>query len=348
MPYVSGSANSFADLLTALRNACTTNGWTLSGTVLHKGTCYVDVLRETAPFNLAPADSHLSVRAGNGIDGSNNLTDPAPRRAWLGLLRAVAPDNTFPDWSWPVTYHIHVLTDPDEVWLWVNYNTDFWQWLAFGQSPAGGNAGTGNWHAASICERGPSSGSNTTRINQCRVGADGVADRGGGNEAQFCPQPFFLFHTSASTYSHPNYAIHGALDDSTGAPIWSSGDRHFADGGVGGGYSPHTVNASRALVPLYSRSPNQWNSEAPLLPVQVIQTRLSNKVSLIGEFRHSRLTRNKFITPGQVVPLGADEWKVYPVYRRNAAVTGDVGSGTLGAGADHSGTFAIAIRYDGA
>lgn len=41
---------------------------------------------------------------------------------------------------------------------------------------------------------------------------------------------------------------------------------------------------------------------------------------------------------------GTDRWKIYPFHRKNAAVRNGVSWST---GADHSGTFAYAIRYTG-
>ena len=345
MAYVTGTAASFADLVTAIRNACTTNGWALAGSVLSKGTCFARVANETAPLLSAPANSHVSVEAGLGVDGSNNLTDAAGRRAWLGLLRAEAV-NTFPDWTWPVAYHIHVMTGPDEVWVFVNYNGDYWQWLGFGQSPAGGNPGTGNWHTAAIFE----ASGNTTRINDCRVGADGVTSRGGGNLGCYTPMPFWVYQFNApGSYSPPNYMIHGVVDDTTGLARWSSTTSHscLGDANNDANYTAHTVTAARTVVPLYRYSPSIWNSESMLVPVQITQARAEKKTSLIGQLEHARMTRNHFIEAAEVITRGADKWKVYPCYRRNVAVTGDVGSGSTDAGANHSGTFAIAVRYDG-
>ena len=43
MAYVSGTANDLAALRTAIINACTANGWTLSGSVLSKGSLYLSI-----------------------------------------------------------------------------------------------------------------------------------------------------------------------------------------------------------------------------------------------------------------------------------------------------------------
>ena len=40
MAYVTGAAASFADLKTAIQNAATANGWTLTSDVLSKDGCF--------------------------------------------------------------------------------------------------------------------------------------------------------------------------------------------------------------------------------------------------------------------------------------------------------------------
>lgn len=135
MAYVTGTANSLADLLAAIQSACTANGWTLAGNILVKGTCYVRVII---------SGTQLQVIAGTGKDGSNNLTGAANDLACiLGRSTTNAP------FGFPATYYIHVNTAPDEVYVVVNYATLYYQFLAFGQSAMPGLAGTGNWYTGS-------------------------------------------------------------------------------------------------------------------------------------------------------------------------------------------------------
>lgn len=340
MPYVTGAVNSMADLLAAIRTACTANGWTLSGDVLHKGTCYARVAAEAFnAYGTPPATGYLSVRAGNGIDGSNALTDAAIERAWIGYLSTTfAYPGTWGAWAWPVEYHIHVQADPDEVWVFVRYNTDYLQWLAFGQSGAPGNAGTGNWHAASVARYGNLGNGDVLVDRACNIAANG-ANNGIGYQPSFCPLPFWWFGNADSRKVSQNSAVHGAIDAATGSPVWSSNDGYLGAG--------NTVGAAPALTPLLGRIPSLWNSEAVLLPIQIIQARASAKVSLLAELQHARLTRNDYIEPAGIVTLGGDRWKVYPAYRRNlgARVGGVPSYDSIPI--NHSGTFAIAVRYDG-
>lgn len=333
MPYVTGSANSMADLLTALQNACTDNGWTLSGNVLHKGGCYADVRLGTPTYTAGapPTNAYLRVLCGNGIDGSNNLTDPAPNAAHLGPLRDAAIDSIPALWSFPIEYHVHVLADPDEVWLWVRYNTDYWQYLSFGSSPAPGCAGSGNWFTALI---GDELGRSDNYLNLSSSSGAGVSGVGLGSTSRLCSQPFWW---NDNSYSSPNGYVHGVIDDSSGAARWS----------VGMYASAHAVAAWLCSVGLYDKCQSVWNDEAVMCPIQLTQSRPSEKTSVIVQMQHARMTRNLYLAPGEIITLGLDKWKVYPTYRRNTLVTGDIAADAAVMGADHSGTFAIAVRYDG-
>ncbi|MFC5525209.1 hypothetical protein ACFPPA_05580 [Rhodanobacter ginsengisoli] len=132
MAFTTGTANSMADVLTALQAACTTGGWTLSGNVLWKGNCYVSVVASA---------TNLIAQGGLGIDGSNALTTPCPTSRVLQ-----APG--FAPVTWPATYFIFVYAN--EVYLVLRYGLDTYLYLAFGDSALpGAAAGMGVWFGAS-------------------------------------------------------------------------------------------------------------------------------------------------------------------------------------------------------
>lgn len=336
MPYITGTVNSLAELLTALRNNCVANGWTLAGEVLHKGGCYVRARLETA-MSGAPVDGLLAIRAGNGIDASNNLLDTAAYDANLGFIKATATSSSFELWDFPVTYHLHIHSAPDEVYLFVNYlGAQYWQWLAFGKSPAPGNQGTGNWQAATI-PKFPLASIESQYIWQ-RDGASIAHNGGQGMRGpyKFVPMPFWVDDTRSRPVAS---AIHGAVDPVTDAPVWSG-----QEGGFTHSDAPELtlqVSAARSIEPLLLYARNSWNEETILLPMIVIQQRAEQKTSIVGRMEHLRFCRNDNVDPGGLITLGADRWKTYPAYRKNI----DMRDG--GVDIDHSGTFAMAIRYDG-
>lgn len=133
MAYVTGSANTLADLLAAIQNACTANGWVLSaGGVLSKGACFTE---------LKIASGVITIRGGTGVDGSGNLTGACDTPT--GRLGQTWPGQVF---TFPMTYFIHVNAAPDEVYVVCNFNVTYYQSVAFGTSATLGLVGSGGWY----------------------------------------------------------------------------------------------------------------------------------------------------------------------------------------------------------
>lgn len=314
MAFVSGSANSVGDLLTALQDACVSNGYTLSGSVLRKGALY---LRATVSGGL------LKILGGTGIDGSNQLTGAAPAAVQLGATVGVPPVV-----SWPVSYSIHVLSNPDEVYLVVNSDVDQYHWLAFGLNAAAGITGSGVWYGGTESELAPALATKSIYIQPVMPAS--------GEGPQSCAA---LFWTAGNNnYRTVNAFIHHNLD-SVG---WSGGGTTFSTvAGDGSAVAGGPANASRGVEVTVQRQPNAWNSDAVLLPIRPLVPRASLKCSQIGELTHARYIRVTNYDPGEVIPLGSDRWRVYPWLRKNTATP------NAGSNVTHSGTLGWAIRYDG-
>lgn len=299
MAYVTGTVNNITDLRTAIFNACTANGWTLSGEVLHKGTAY---------FRLYIVGSALLLIGGTGKDGSNNLTGLAT------FPTMVTPSSDAPGLVYPVTYHIHINSSPDEVYVFLNHSSDYYQYLAFGQSDVA-LPGTGNWFCGLYREVLIGGLALVKSTAQGQGGSQGWPDAGffcgqGGNELL-------------------NSHIHHNLEGGSG---WSGNGAH-AQVAIG------RPTALTNVVPLVGISPNAYNGEALLLPIPVTVARPSSFYSLVAQLRHSRYIRIDHIEPGQILTIGGDQWKVYPWLKKNASVRNG------GAGISHSGTFGCAIRH---
>lgn len=146
MAFVTGTANSFTDLLTALQNACTANGYALTGNVLSKGTLFAEVTYVTGTY------PRLKVRGGSGQASGvlSGASDRGMATLGHGTTGSALGDTAF---TFPMTYNIHIGTAPDEVYLFVNYNLTMYQFIAFGQSNVPGIVGTGNWYAGSDIDR---------------------------------------------------------------------------------------------------------------------------------------------------------------------------------------------------
>lgn len=353
MPYVTGNANSLSDIVTALRNACTTNGWTLAGEVLYKDGCYVRVRAIAKTDGGAHPDFGLiEIQPGNGIDGSNNLTDTPPLYGtnWpacgvIGPMATAASASVYNDWDWPVTYYIHIHENPDEVFLMVNYgSSQYWQGLSFGQSPAPGCPGTGNWCYASNPRGAIDAGTGNRVCQENKVvvnpGGSQLSTYWGGVVPGAIPFWGYVMDQSGSV---PNPGLFHGVWMNDGVTTGWSHPRYYWNSSGNPSTAMNVVCSALPSQPLPTYSPNTWNNEAHLIRLQILSPRLEWKSSVVGEVQHARFVRNDFLNDGEVITIGPDKWKVYPAYRKE--VTARNGGGT--GGANHSGTCALAIRYDG-
>lgn len=332
MAYYTGQANSHAELATALQSACVAEGWTLTGTILSKGAAYVQVEAIAGDSNL-PAS--LKLTGGTGESGGT-LVNPSAVTPRMGRGHKNAAADT-----WPMVYHIHIHTDPDEVYFIANWSVDFWRWLAFGVSCVPGLAGTGLWITANAQYQYNSGYMDSPTSYSYTMGVDYGGSGPGYYSYYRNAGPFWLTFprdTSGTVAAYGKYyqdAIHTGLN-SLGASGW---------GGVptaAGANAPGSMDAIKFCRPHMARLPNTWNSETILLPIHVYEWTASNKCQMVLDVRHARYLRLDNYQPGDVITLGSDKWKVYPFWRKSSAER-DCGSNK-----EHTGTFGWAIRYDGA
>jgi len=300
MAYSTGSVSSMADLLTALTNAGTANGWTWADGILHSGDCHVQ---------LSSTVDTIVVLAGLGKSGSTLLT-PAPAATYLRAVISAAPI------AFPCTYHLFAKST--EIYLVVNHATSYYTHLAFGQSPVAGMPGTGVWAA------GTAYTSNTGGVGRVWVISNGDTE-GGYSSISSNYARFGLFHvsnavgaTSAGAYVHH------------GLPGWS--DQTIM---------PRTLGGVRQLHVMDNPAVN-WNGQAYLSPIQPWIDRGSSKVSVVADLLYARYARLDNLEPGDTITLGADQWKVFPLFKKNSGSRNPPTeyNGT----AAHTGTYGYAFK----
>lgn len=323
--YTSGSASSFADLLTALEAFLTTvGGWTgqagpaASGDfnaqrILSKGDMvYRFATRiSVAGFYCIPA---------TGISGSNTTGD-AP----FGVKMAQMYLATM---TFPITYEIFWNDTPEEVYIVISYSGNKYQHLHFGESDQAGIGGTGAWLSGSIRTDNPTE--TDTNYSTCFI-----TDSDSGEGTQYIyPTPYAgvslgYFIDPSGGYSYPVSQVHCGLDD---AGSW----RHLNDA-TKGLRGPWNTDLLMSL-------PSTYNEAEVLISIHSAVQRPDNVRTLILSLRHARFMRIDNVDPGQIITYGGDQWKCYPMYAKNTVNRNGVDWST---GAQHSGTLGVAIRYPG-
>lgn len=312
MTYSSGSAVDISAIRSALIGACTAEGWAWNSSteMLSKGVLFIRL----------QAVSGELLALGRTTAGAGD----APGVVKIGRLFNRAGYPTY-ELTYPAAYEVFVFTDPDEVYLVVNYDVDRYQWLAFGQSSVQGLPGTGMWLGASSASETPWAAAvmaGPFALDPGYGGLDSSSFRLTSGALSFNSVP------SAAGAATRNFWLNSNLD---GQGWWLSQSLTAAPIGV------------RSVAPLLSLLPSSWNSESVLLPIRAYKIRPSSKVSLIGDLENARYMRIDNYAPGEVFNLGAERWKALPWHQKNATPAGRSG----GNGLTHTGTLGWAIRYEG-
>lgn len=221
--------------------------------------------------------------------------------------------------NFPASYDLHIFDSPDEVYLVVNYNSDRYQQISFGKSNVLQIGGTGNWFTGSF-------NSTQTPAGNQRVYMSVNNESLGSSFAGYQLGLFFECDTTNS----PGSSIHTGLDTTSWKTVYAN------DGNLQG--------AGDTVAGLMASLPSDYNQNTVLLPVHVPQKRLSQGITIVASLVNVRLCRNDNHLAGEIVPYGGEDWKVYPFHRKNADQRNGVAWST---GADHSGTYAFAVRYTG-
>lgn len=283
MAYETGTAASHAALATAFSTFLVANGWTLTGSVLHKGAIYATLAADTPNLRLI-------LRAGTG-ESAGVLTGSGPGDVYVGT--PITPDA----FVFPVTYHFHA--HGDEAYGVVNWSTDFCASFGLGCSPAAGVPGTGNWYFGTYAgTKGDLVSYNTAQFFYEADVTSGTRNT---------PGPFW---GRAGTVARCNSFVHHALDGGA----WSG-----AGGAAGFGTAGASAQATHVAGALLIRTPNAWNAQSTLIPCQVQVGRASAKISLVAELAHMRYVAMQNHAPGEIITLGTDQWQVFPFYKKGAA-----------------------------
>lgn len=362
MAFVSGIANSQVQLKDALTTVCAANGWTFTGTVLHRGNVFVRLWhKETAGW----ANSFYGqLGKGMEVDGSA-LVDPIGHSVGPGGSTRLQPI------EYPVTYDIHVFDNEVFMVYWDSQNRHFW--IAFGQSspfdPAPG-VGESLWIGGTQSETLPlelgteisGTSDNPIVLGLTRGGSPASTYWDGTTSAAL-----FWWSTLSAVYGYgygtssgvplSMYITNSVFTDSQGL-AFGGNVREIQPVTPGfpvlelpGG----TLCSGRQLNKLGQLVRNRIPGEKNMLPIFAGHTLSPTTPSFdplttdieVANARYFRLGLN---AARDIITVGRDRWKVYPWYKLNAAdgyYDASDSPGSAGGRVGHTGSFGWAIKYTG-
>lgn len=315
MAYSTGTANDAPALKAAIETFAQANGWTLTGGTLSKSASYIQL-------TTTGTDSVI-------VWGSNEptfTTGKAPEGARLYHA------------TWPVTYHL--FAHGNDVYCVASPDNAYFAYLAWGELTKYGTWAGGNWFGASM-NRVPYAGG-TAGLTPPKVFAFPTANPLPGDIGYIYSEQYHpsghagggaLFCTGYSYLpTYPKYG-HSYLHAEIDGTVWRS---QF------GASAESVLGHFQAVTSLLLRQPNVWNGQAVLVPYYVWMPRPASMSSIVGEVPYIRSLRIDNLSPGDIITLGADKWKVFPWVQKDAADRNNTAQ-TDG----KSGTFGWAIKYDG-
>lgn len=309
MAYYSGQASSYQDLHNVLVNACVEQGWIYKDSILSKSETFVKLtISLDGNTNQGPG---IILQGGSGRN-STELMNPS-REIRLGPDAGVRPLFSF---VFPLNFQLFIFTEPNEVFLIVNYEIDKFSYLAFGCSSISSEYQT--WIESSVAVKFSTGVSSSDPISITPT-TGGYAS---GNRVDAYPNGFFWQTTDYQGGIH--CALYSRVDG------WIYPLTNYP-----------TLSAIQAVSNLIERSPSKWSSEAILVPIIVITNKSSNKCAIATIIQNARYIRVDNLEPNQIINLGHEKWKVFPFFRKNSV------SPNGGNNINHTGTFGWAIRYDG-
>jgi hypothetical protein len=302
MAFENGNFYSASNLAEVIKDFASRHGWTRNGDVLNNANGFV---RITSP-------SASATRIEGSTDASFAVNKICNHPAQVGIT------------TWPPVgaYYAFAMSDPDMIWIVVEYNLSYHQYLCFGDIQKVANVPGGNFFGAT---HGPE---NTDGMFIMNTDASGTNGGGGGAWARHSG---VFFWNTGNRYpwdggEHPNRGsfLHYEMD----GYVWP-GDQ---------GVNTPAPDCPTCLKPLHHYM-NGADGQLDLMPYWLTLGRPNSLYSDVGEFPWLRVARLENFQPGDIMTVGADRWMIWPWYQRDAlAPNGGVGT---------SGLWGYALKYDG-
>jgi hypothetical protein len=365
MAYETGTFTSLTDLRTKIFTFLTTNSWTQEGTnILKRNGVFAELVVESDGTGLTARDI-LKLTGAKKSDGAGNLLyKPTRANGDSGWLNGAGPSSciseivgtsaadiqlSWPKIGYPATYNFHLSADPDEFWCFIQYNhvdnglDDVWkdvlfhQYLGFGNIVKATEFTGGGFYSAMMDANGPlgtPSSNGPTNWRQLRISAQVYCGNLSSSGSGIIP---FAQVSSTGSPGANNTFSGTAVHAEIGGLEWLTGGRQqvYFSSGSGNCFMNEILYQTRDV------SENSFNGNLTFVPFNIFTTVADGNQQKVGHSDDLRFCRIKHVTPGQVESDGTDSWKIYPLWVKNST-TGDPGIY-----APDSGTYGLAVKYDG-
>lgn len=313
---------SFTDVKGFVEAEAVARGWVLTGGWLEKGESSVS----------------LTVSSGSGYE-QLELSQRTPTGT-VNVRKSYIRVSTFSGIS--ASIDIHVGDTPDTVWLTMKCNTDVYMHMGFGYLTKFSIWKGGCWIFGS-------QNYETTHLGDI-PGLNSACYSGGGATT---PAALGDNHNSTSSQCC--------------APFWETLDKIGVSGtsrrkslnfihcelrgrlwefdGYGENNTTDAIKCPSLIGPMYSIVTNTFNSQTILHPYILGLLNASNQIVPIGMPEHIRFVQLANYNSGDIMTVGAENWKLYPLCKRDAVNPQGLSANSLAnAGICSTGLLGIAVR----
>ena len=315
MPFQTGTATSFINLLDTVRLFAVANGWTENTwqTVgsdqwlsLQKGTIYANMLASGDQIQIKGALGYNGAVAWNGQPSTHSPT-PRIRDGWYGAI------------TWPATYWLFAHSSPDDIVCVLRYQPSRYLYFTVGQLLKYGTYTGGEYYAASSEPVTPLSIGNSRSVQT----------EGDGNNSNFAGLFWRRSKGPDDQLAVPD-VLHAEIDSATwGGPTAGASSFALPSG------SQFLASASNHTFPLQNRGINTFNGLMTLLPIEVFALRPDAHYSPLGRVEHLRYANVLNHNAADIIDIGGQKWMLFPWTEKGGP--GD--SGTI--------HYGYAVKYDG-
>lgn len=319
MPFQTGTATSFVNLLDTMRLFATANGWTENSWVspalsLQKGTIYA---------NFSATANDLQMKGSLGYSGAAAWNAQPSTHAPVPWMR----DGFHGSITWPATYWMFIHTSPDDIVIVLRYQPTRFLYMTFGQLLKYGTYTGGEYYAASSDGVG---GPGVTIETPVTGRGSQIPNSPGVNAANFAGLFWRRTEAGAFTAGVPD-VLHAEIDSFTwGGPTTGLNTPYVTETTI-----QFLASASDHTFPLQNRLVSAFNGLATLQPIEVFALRPDAHYSPLGRVEHLRYANVINHNPADIIDIGGQKWMLFPWTEKG------------GPGDSAGQHYGYAVKYDG-
>lgn len=344
MAYQTGTASSAANLLSIIQSFAVANGFTLTGNVLSTSNSWTKVTAFNGtfdPYGTPASENYQFVGFQGGLD-TTFAANTSPTGTVLG--NAVSAAVCIANSMYPVTYHLFYNDNPKEIFGVVNYAVNYHQHFSFGEIQKSSSLYTGGGFFHATCAGYDLSGNGGGHVLDFGFSHDDSYGMGIGCGGFFAGG---YSTTRAFAYGRNSFVYTSSNNFGWGANILG--------GTINNGTSAYP-NITHIVGPLIIKLPNLWNNQTVLLPCRLFKAVSATYCQDLGSITHVRYTKMDYLQPGDIITLGSEQWKVFPLVSKNTLYSGGFADTSYYNGrggtttqlyhtGPQTGTYALAYRY---